>query len=141
MDPSFISSYLRMVPIYEQMGEFRKAVEALERAAALQTPDAAEYAKQAALLRKAYDTKGAPGYWQQELKLLDREKYPGNLIPSAFVYTRLGKKDDAFRCLDKAANDRVPYLIWDLPDNPAFDELRSDPRYADLLRRLLPRSN
>ena len=55
------------------------------------------------------------------------------------IYWRLGNKDEAFRWLDIAFTQHLPYLIWDLPADPALDGLRSDPRYADLLRRLVPR--
>ena len=55
------------------------------------------------------------------------------------IYWRLGNKDEAFRWLDIAFTQHLTYLIWDLPADPALDGLRSDPRYADLLRRLVPR--
>jgi tetratricopeptide (TPR) repeat protein len=141
MDTNFVSAYQRMIPIYEQMGDLNKAIQKREQAASLGQENDSQYAEAAALLRKAYTAKGASGYWQQQLRILDTEGYSRNAIFRAVVYTQLGRKDDAFRCLDKAMNDRVPYLIWDLPAGPAFDELRSDPRFNVLLSRLVPRSN
>jgi hypothetical protein len=58
----------------------------------------------------------------------------------AKIYERLGNKDEAFRWLDMAFKNHVPYLIGDVPANPDLDGLRSDPRFSDLLRRLVPRS-
>jgi len=69
------------------------------------------------------------------------DAYPKNLIQIATVYTRLGNKDEAFRWLDTGFKDHVPYLVWNLPVNPALDGLRSEPHYTDLLRRLGPGSD
>jgi TolB-like protein/DNA-binding winged helix-turn-helix (wHTH) protein/Tfp pilus assembly protein PilF len=140
MDPSFVSAYERMIPIYEQMGELDKAIEMRERASTFDKEYGNESTRQAALLRKAYSATGPRGYWLQSIEFRNVKKYSRDAIFLATDYTRLGRRDEAFRCLELAFNDRVPYLIWDLPANPAFDALRSDPRYAALLRRLVPRS-
>jgi hypothetical protein len=47
----------------------------------------------------------------------------------------IGDKDEAFRYLDKAYEQRWPFLPM-LKVDPAFDSLRADPRYGDLVRRL-----
>lgn len=67
------------------------------------------------LLRKAYAEKVVRGYCVQKLELFRADAYPKNLIEIAKVYTRLGNKDEAFRWLDTAFKDHVPYLIWNLP--------------------------
>ncbi len=84
---------------------------------------------------------GRGGYWLRRLEADTRDARleTADPIDLAGVYTRLGNKDEAFRWLEKALEDHLPYLIWSLPANPAFDDLRSDPRYANLLRRLVPR--
>jgi serine/threonine protein kinase/tetratricopeptide (TPR) repeat protein len=59
----------------------------------------------------------------------------------AEVYTALGDKEQAFGWLEKSYLDRNLLLSW-LLVNPEMDPLRSDPRFADLLRRLrLPPAN
>jgi TolB-like protein/tetratricopeptide (TPR) repeat protein len=53
----------------------------------------------------------------------------------AAVYAGLGDKDQAFAWLEKDFQTRsglLPWIRW----APAFESLRSDPRYADLLRRM-----
>lgn len=53
----------------------------------------------------------------------------------AAVYAGLGDKDQAFAWLEKDFQNRVGPLSrirWEIP----FESLRSDPRYADLLRRM-----
>jgi len=53
----------------------------------------------------------------------------------AGVYAGLGDKEQAFAWLDKAYQDRTLFLIW-LKVEPQFENLRDDPRYNDLLRRI-----
>lgn len=53
----------------------------------------------------------------------------------AAVYTGLGDKDEAFAWLEKDFEARSGFLDFVIVD-VGFDPLRSDPRYADLLRRM-----
>jgi Flp pilus assembly protein TadD len=56
----------------------------------------------------------------------------------AIIYTGLGEKDLALVWLEKAYEERAVRLL-ELPD-PAFDDLRFDPRFQDLVQRIgLPR--
>ena len=53
----------------------------------------------------------------------------------AAVYAGLGDKDQAFAWLEKdfqARSALLPRIRWYVP----YESLRSDPRYADLLRRM-----
>jgi tetratricopeptide (TPR) repeat protein len=57
----------------------------------------------------------------------------------ANAYAQLGDKDLAFRWLERAYRERDGYLIQ-LDADPVWDPLRSDLRFADLVRRVgLPR--
>ena len=53
----------------------------------------------------------------------------------AAVYAGLGEKDQAFAWLEKDFQGRSGLLAW-IRWTPAFESLRDDPRYADLLRRM-----
>ena len=70
----------------------------------------------------------------QELDDISRQRY---VLPyfRAAVYTGLGDKDQAFQWLERAFEERHPGLVL-VNIDPRFDSLRSDPRFADLLRRL-----
>jgi hypothetical protein len=57
-----------------------------------------------------------------------------NQLVKYLIYTGLGDKDMAFEWLERAYADRTARLS-ELPD-PPFDDLRSDPRFQDLLRRV-----
>jgi tetratricopeptide (TPR) repeat protein len=56
-------------------------------------------------------------------------------ISLAFLYTGLGDKDRAFAALQKAFENRDEEMIL-LNVDPKFDRLRSDSRFAELLRRM-----
>ena len=51
------------------------------------------------------------------------------------VYAGLGDKDQAFRYFEKAMEDRYFLMIW-INSDPRFDNLRSDQRFNDLVRRI-----
>ncbi len=52
----------------------------------------------------------------------------------ALVHSALGEKEEAFAWLDNAY-DTYDAVLFQL-DDPAFDSLRLDPRFDDLLRRM-----
>lgn len=53
----------------------------------------------------------------------------------AQVYANLGQRDKAFEWLDRAVTSRSNEIAW-LEQNPAYDPLRADPRFAALVRRV-----
>jgi hypothetical protein len=56
-------------------------------------------------------------------------------FPIAVAYTGLGDKDRAFAALEKSYEEKS-WGMGMLRVNPVFDPIRSDPRFADLLRRV-----
>ena len=53
----------------------------------------------------------------------------------ALAYAGLGDKDAAFRWLERAYDERASFMDG-LKVTPGFDVLRSDPRFAALLKRM-----
>lgn len=53
----------------------------------------------------------------------------------AIVYVGLGEKDEALTWLNKAYHERSESLFH-YKDAPILDNLRADPRFTDLLRRM-----
>ncbi len=51
------------------------------------------------------------------------------------IYAALGEKDEAFRWLNTAYEERAPWMVL-LKRDPRLDGLRSDSRYEALLRRM-----
>jgi len=80
------------------------------------------------------------GQKEKAVELIDKLEYisksryvsPFNF---ALIYTELQEHDQAFRWLDKAYEERSDLLSW-LKVVPAFDRLRSDPRFQELLERI-----
>ncbi len=69
-----------------------------------------------------------------QLKEMSEQSYVSTYF-IATVYLGLGKKDETFEWLNKAYDDREQWLIY-LKVEPKLDSLRSDPRFADLVRRV-----
>jgi len=85
---------------------------------------------------------GLRGFWKALTPFLPENVANGNLEPfeAAVSYANAGDADMALRSLEKAVEARS-YGITYLGVNPIFDELRSDPRFVSLLRRIgLPQS-
>lgn len=70
----------------------------------------------------------------QQLAALSTHKYV-DFYGLAFVYAGLSNRDESFRWLEKAYQQRSPGLIY-LAVDPFWYGMRSDPRYIDLLRRI-----
>ena len=93
--------------------------------------------REAPLLDNAYRAGGGQGYWQKSLELtMDRAKRE-YIAPTGFarIYARLGNKTRALEWLEKAYRERDTFLV-NLKVDPDYDSLRSDPHFADLVRRI-----
>jgi serine/threonine protein kinase len=68
---------------------------------------------------------------------LSQSSKSGYVSPVYFaeIYSSLGDQDRAFEWLEKAYQERDDELTY-VNAGPAFDSVRSDPRYADFLRRM-----
>lgn len=70
----------------------------------------------------------------RQLSLLSKQRYVPP-YPIATIYAALGNKDDAFAWLERAFDERDSWMNY-LGLDPRLDGLRSDARFADLLRRM-----
>jgi DNA-binding winged helix-turn-helix (wHTH) protein/Tfp pilus assembly protein PilF len=68
------------------------------------------------------------------LLALQKQHYVSSFDIAA-IYASLGDNDHAFESLERALEERAPMFGF-LPQNPAFDSLHGDPRFADLVARL-----
>jgi TolB-like protein/Flp pilus assembly protein TadD len=134
LDPNMPSVYRWLGKAYEQKGLYQQAVEAFLKTAEFSAlgPEAIDE------LKHAYAASGKKGFWRKALHLRqERIKQGERPRPNIFaeIYTRLGEKDKAFAWLEKGYELRVSWLTL-LNSDPLFDDLRSDPRYADIVRRM-----
>ena len=69
-----------------------------------------------------------------EIQRASRKRYVAP-IEFAFCYARLGRKDETIRYLDRAYQERTPFLVH-LPHDPNFYFVHSDPRFQDILKKM-----
>jgi tetratricopeptide (TPR) repeat protein len=89
-----------------------------------------------AALRNAFARSGMNGYLLKRIEQLQAEKTPDqNAVSIATLYARLGDKEQSFDWLEKAYATHAEGLVR-LKEELAFDTLRPDARFKDLLRRV-----
>jgi hypothetical protein len=67
--------------------------------------------------------------------VLEESKKEGDGVEVASLYSLLGERDQAMLWLEKAYRQRSPIIEF-LKEASEFDNLRSDPRFRELLRRV-----
>ncbi len=70
----------------------------------------------------------------KQLSEIEKEKYVPS-YPVATIYAALGDKEQAMARLERAYNERDSWMDY-LGLDPRLDSLRSDTRFATLLRRM-----
>ena len=89
------------------------------------------------VLARAYAIGGYRGWLNAKLSGLKKrsEKERGSPFEYAELYTALGNHDMAMQYLETAYEGHTAWLL-ELQLNPAYDDLHSDPRYQELIRRI-----
>jgi TolB-like protein/class 3 adenylate cyclase len=139
VDPDFQYAHLWLAWLNEYRRNYEEALDARARWMILSS----YYDEEDAIaLRAAYEASGPEGYWQGILRAQERRARSRRVHPVNIVWTlvALGDQERAFEMLERGFEERDTNLIW-LGVDPAFDPIRSDPRFDDLLRRVgLPHS-
>jgi tetratricopeptide (TPR) repeat protein len=134
MDPNFIQAHANLADAYDVKGMYPEAIDESEKGL-FQTPQSiAKGVAEAAQLRRAYKSAGARGYWLQKLEFEKSSPWrrPNN-VEIATIYDLLGDKENAIKELHKVTPDDYWYLLF---NGPYFQDLRSDPRFQDQVRRV-----
>jgi tetratricopeptide (TPR) repeat protein len=132
IDPNFAEAHSRLGMNYVEKGMYEEAIAEHKKAIALD-----DISRRTALLGHAYAVAGRKAEAQKildDLKELSKHRYVSP-FDFALIYMGLGDKDQAFVWLEKTFEERRN-ILWDIKLGPRFDSLRSDPRFADLLRRM-----
>jgi hypothetical protein len=89
--------------------------------------------------RRMYAEKGWAGLDADDLNWLlsqwDEDHWHFTTYQIAASYARLGNKDQAFSWLNKGVELRST-ILWVIDADPSLASLRSDPRYADIKRKM-----
>jgi TolB-like protein/DNA-binding winged helix-turn-helix (wHTH) protein/Tfp pilus assembly protein PilF len=130
MDPNFIQAHANLAEAYDVKGMYPQAIDEYEIGIFHTPQSVAKAAAEAASLRSAYKSAGARGYW---LKRLELAKSARNHPETAAIYDILGDKENAIRELQTVGPDDNWYMLI---DGPYYQDLRSDPRFQDQVRRV-----
>jgi len=133
MDPNNGRTRSVLGEVYVQKSLHTEGIAELKRAVDLTQGGSAAISALGHAYARSGDRAAARKVLDQILSERSRGYFPAFRI--ALVHVGLGEKDRAFEWLDKAVEERDSWLIY-LKAKPDFDPLRSDPRYAALLRRI-----
>jgi DNA-binding winged helix-turn-helix (wHTH) protein/TolB-like protein/Flp pilus assembly protein TadD len=131
LDPNDGGSYHLLGQAYAQTERYSEAIASFEQGYKVASPD-----QQPRLLAELGYVQALTGDKGKAAEVISRLKRgPVRLTPFliAEVYAGLGDNRETFTWLNKACDERVPFL-WEVRIMPQFDSIRSDPRYAELLR-------
>jgi TolB-like protein/Flp pilus assembly protein TadD len=133
LDPKFSMAHYRLGQVYLEQGSYEEAIAEFSEARTISRDGPHELSG----LGHAYAVSGRRGRAEEilaELMELSKRRYVPPFF-MAIVYSGLKDKDQAFRWLEKAYEDREANLVY-LNVEPRFDALRSDPRFQALVRRV-----
>jgi tetratricopeptide (TPR) repeat protein len=132
-DVNFAWAHLGLAQAYAWKEMYAESLASCEKAVTLFGGNPHSRALRSLILAMAGKTEEAKTILNE---LNERPKLdPMALICSAESWSVLGEKDKAFQFLEAAYQDRVSLLIY-LDVRPTFNNIRSDPRFADLRRRI-----
>jgi serine/threonine protein kinase/tetratricopeptide (TPR) repeat protein len=130
MNPQFSQAHMYIGRAYMEKEEYEKAITALKKASRI--PWAV------GVLGYSYAKSGEKDKAMrilQELKEQSKEKHIGS-PPLAYVYLGLGEIDKAIEWFEKSYNERDPIMPFINAVVPEKDEIRSDPRFKALLKKM-----
>jgi tetratricopeptide (TPR) repeat protein len=132
IEPKFWDAYQTIGLVYERKKQYAEAITALERARSLDNnPLIGGY------LGYIYAVGGKKAEAQKvidQLKDLSKQRYVSP-YGIAIIYAGLNDKDQAFEWLERAYDQRGSYMTL-LKVATVFDNLRPDPRFKALLKRM-----
>ncbi len=134
LDPYYWFDHCFLGRAYEQKGRLAEAIGEFQRALELDKEQAEIWSG----LGHAFALSGKKAEAQKvidHLKETSTDSYvaPYNL---AVIYAGLGEKDQVFAWLNRAYDERSYLLALYLTTDSRLDNLHSDPRFADLRRRI-----
>jgi TolB-like protein/DNA-binding winged helix-turn-helix (wHTH) protein/tetratricopeptide (TPR) repeat protein len=133
LDPNYIDAYYFRGMAYVKKSMYKEGMAEFEKGVAISPVDTEALTG----LGYGYAVTGRTVEAHRILDKLNELSKHEYISPvwRAKIYAGLEEKDKAFEWLEKAFEDRSIVSVGYIKTNPMFDPLRSDPRFADLLRR------
>jgi len=134
LDPSYWLDPNYLGRAYEQNGRLPEAIAEFQRACELEKDNAETWSG----LGHAYALSGKKEEARKVLEHLKEMSAHGYVASYnvAVIYAGLGEKDQAFAWLERAYKERSYYMAAYLTTDSRLDNLHSDPRFAELRRRV-----
>jgi serine/threonine-protein kinase len=131
-DAQFVQAHSFLGWTYAQKGKYAEAIAEFQKAQLLD--DNPEFLGG---IGYVYAVSGRKADAQHVLDELAKQSERRHVSPClmAFIHAGLGQTDPAFRWLEKAYEERSAWLVYAKVD-PKYENLRSDPRFVNLLRRV-----
>jgi serine/threonine-protein kinase len=131
LDPNFFKAYTGLGRVYLLQGRYPEAIEAFRKGQAL----SGGYTSGG--LGQAYALAGQRERAEQMVRRLTElaKKTYVQSVAIAMIYIGLGDHDRAFHWLERACQDREAPVVY-LNTYPAYDPIRDDGRFPELLRRM-----
>jgi tetratricopeptide (TPR) repeat protein len=134
MGVNFPLAHVYLGQVYQHMGKHEAAIQETEKAL---PSDGEAPPPILAMLGYAYGLAGKTEFARavfHRMEGLASRCYVSS-YDWAVLHTGLGEHDEALRCLRQALKERSPRMIW-LNVEPAFDSLRGDRRFQNIVRSL-----
>ena len=130
LDRNFYFAHMYLAEAYEMKRSWKDAIAEYERAAQLDDDGLAN-------LGHAYALSGRRDDAGKVLRQLEEAAKRRYVSPYEFavIYAGLGDHSQAFQWLERSYQDHSPDMT-NLKLDPLLDPLRSDPRFANLVRRV-----
>jgi TolB-like protein/Tfp pilus assembly protein PilF len=133
MDPGYVSAHQNLANSYLCQRRYDEALTEWEIISGLDPRFPPDFVAE---VRQGYSLGGVRGFWEAILEgLRSRPKVLGRAYDMPQACAQLGRIDEAFALIDELLVERSALAIQ-VPSDPLFDPLRSDPRYEKVLGRL-----
>jgi DNA-binding winged helix-turn-helix (wHTH) protein/Tfp pilus assembly protein PilF len=131
LDPDFFNAHEYLIHIYEAKGLYDDAIKEFFVVDSL--PGVAKFPFTEARMTKAYRSQGIKGYWKEAA--LELENRSDSVYEVGQYYAELGDREKALHWLEQAVAERGLAVNFAYVD-PAFDNVRNDPKYWQLIDHL-----
>jgi tetratricopeptide (TPR) repeat protein len=133
LEPDHIEAHVGLGWAYEEKKMYREAIAELEKAANLSNRHELIVASLGKVLGES-GRKQEAGKLLEDLEVRSKHRYISPCL-IALVQIGLGEKDRAIASLEQGYTDRDQWMLY-LKVDPHMDDLRADPRFENLIRRV-----